>query len=476
MNISKDRLTILFFACIYLVMTYFFLINAIKQNAIGKIICVGLLSPFVVLIINHNSKYWLGILIGLCGFTTTRIPIPLVQGFSIYSLFIGIILILILFEHLMNRRKWMLDWNLRYSLFFIFMILIIGRILVDPPGSARLGGTGGLSTALPYAMGSLAFFVGYLIIIKSQNWKKNIIIAFTILIIAYFMLHIFSRSAQVNLGQHILYAKTFNRQFYLILSMWLATGISLAYLKPNLFKSRSIILFALAIVSVVRSAPFQAFAMIAMAGYLYNKLGRTLIFNIIVGLIGISLLLTIIPFDNLPRPVQRTVSVLVPAREFDENDMGLQSRFREDLVKVAMAEIKSDPLFGKGWSFSLEEILGAVSINIFRDARTAKLAMTGSYHNSLLTLAAKNGILAALIYVIAILMSFYSASQWVKQLPDKNVHKKRLSGLLIYAVCLTIMMLVNGSGYELTMLALTFGVISGYIDRVKFAPESIKYL
>ena len=473
MNISKDKLNIIFFAIIYLVMTYFFLINVIKQNVTGKIICIGLLVPFVVLFINHNSKYWFGLLIGLCGFTTLRIPVPLVQGFPIYGLFIGIIIILILLESAINRRKWMLDWNIRYRLFFLFMILIIGRILVDPPGSARLGGTGGLSTALPYAIGSISFFVGYLVIIKSQNWKKNITIAICILIIAYFMMHIFSRASQITLGQHILYAKTFNRQFYLIFSLWLAGGISLAYLKPNVFKSRSIILLILAVASVVRSAPFQAFAMIVMAGYLYNKLQRTLIFNIIISILGISLLLTTIPFDNLPAPIQRTVSVLVPAREFDEGDMGLKSKFREDLIQVAWAEIKSDPLFGKGWSFSLEEILDAVSINIFRDARTAKLAMTGSYHNSLLTIAAKNGIFSTLIFIVAISMSFHNACQWVKQLPDKNIHKKRMSGLLIYATCLTIMMLVNGSGYEFTMLALTFGFISGYIDRLKFLNNEI---
>ena len=471
MGQENRKFTLVFFGLIYLAVTYFFIMNVLKGGAFNLFFAAMSMMPFIAIVLNHYRTYWFGLFFGLCMFNTLRIPVPILSGFTLYGMMIFVFWFFLVLDYAIRRerRVFMID-RLEYKLFILLAILVVARLISDPPGSARMGESGGLSTALPFFQGAIVFPLGYWLVKQMGDWHRNMRIAVILMGVAFFYVVVFGAAERAQEGYQWFYALSFNRQLYLPIAIVLADGIRQVVTNQKSFSRFAgwvVWGMVLSILSAVRSAPFQMAAMAGTAGWLYHRLRGVVVLLGVVGFFGVSGLLMVVPFSQLPGSIQRTVSVLIPgqARSSHIGELGWESSFRADLRKVAYKEIRKHPFIGSGWGFSRTEIIQAVSIQEFRDARTAKLAISGSYHCTPLIIAAKNGVAVAIIFLVAVGVCGIRLLKWTVSRPPDDEAKYQVAVLLVYASTIFLMMWVNGHGYELTMLLLSLGAASAIVDR-----------
>jgi hypothetical protein len=100
------------------------------------------------------------------------------------------------------------------------------------------------------------------------------------------------------------------------------------------------------------------------------------------------------------------------------------------------------------------------------------LAVSGGYHNGLLTLAVFCGIPAALMFAVALLLT---AKKFIRMLPGlDNVWLKYLSVSVMAAfVPYTFHMLINGSGPQIFKLCVMMGGMNGILWLVRHDPDPL---
>lgn len=476
---KEPNLTGIAFGGVYLVLSYFLLMFLLRGGGLNLIKAAAIIMPFVLLWLNTIRAYWVGLFFGFFAFWVTKIPIPLIDAFSFYGLLVLCFVGFLLLDFAMKRERIFLHWQPAYKLMICYAVLITARMLLDPPSSARMGSGGGLSIALPYLLGGWAFPLLYWTSGFVKDWKKTLRLIMVISLIAYFWLEVYLRFRGVSVhdtGGHV-YALSFNRELYFIFCLvltWAGSKGSSGMGSSKAFIWTTLGLLVLSVVSMVRSAPFQALAIIWSVAFVYKRLARTMGITLLVGLLGIGALLAVVPFDQLPHNIQRSVSVLLPgmSKTSGYGELGFESGFRDRLREYALDEIKDNPVAGAGWAFKRQAILEAVSINNFEEARWAKLAMTGSYHNSLLTMAGKNGIVTAVLFLCGVVFLSWKFGWWLR---ERSFGKSKFIGCIFFAyiVNLMLMMQVNGGPYEPFGVMAALGVLAYLHDRSLFTEQDL---
>jgi O-antigen ligase len=141
--------------------------------------------------------------------------------------------------------------------------------------------------------------------------------------------------------------------------------------------------------------------------------------------------------------------------------IGWKDPFRERLNSVAIAKITNHPIWGEGWSFSFEDIVDAVTL----DVQQGGLAYSGGFHNLLLTYATKLGIpLAAFVLVLflTVMIRFFLDQRRRRGNPDLNMFK---SSLFFFALIYIGFSLTNGAGQEVVGMFTIIGAMLGIMAR-----------
>lgn len=432
----------------------------------GLVLCLPLLLVF-----NAMRRYWAGILLGsLSLWTLGAIQLPVIGSLGLSGLLEVIILGFIFLDIAMRKPKIFIYWRGYYTLFALASILILARVIYDRPGMVNFGsGQGGLNIATGYILAFLGFGIGYYVGLFDKSWKTTfrILIAFSILCyIVGDLLLMRGMSDAADVAAMGAYGLSYTRSLYFLF----AAAIILSLRKKSqrafgevAFVGVVAILLLLAGISSVRSTIIQTGAMVVVAGCLYKKLAVGLGAYLVLGIGAIAILITTIPYQDLPDNIRRPLSMFVNGGNDSARGYGAKDEFREALQEYAAQRLAENPMLGRGWAFKADDLLSAMNL-LQGGEENGQLVLTGSFHNSFLTTAVNNGIPTAVICFLAFAVAGWSLLRFARRESDP-VTKESISFLLIYCSSMMVMAWLNGGSNELRALAMSLGVASAYRDK-----------
>lgn len=446
---------------------YYILKLLISGGAWGLVLVTGILSLPCILLLHTNRPIWLGLLLGIFAFSGDRLSVPMFDAFTYYGILMLAFVGYFVLDSAVNKTKRLFyRKNTYYGMLLFWGGAILVRFFSDPPASARLSGTGGLSIAIGYVFAAAFFPMVYWVSGMVVDWRKTLRLALLLNIFSYLTVVVVPSFMFGGIGYGILrtVSGVFNRQSYLILGVALSWAASRSFgtRHRNTFLWVSAAIMITSLVSGTRSTPVQAVAIILCVAFVYNKFAKVFAVTVAIGITGGIMLLTVVPLQYLPAAAQRSVSAFMPStsgQHSEYGEMGWESGFRERLYQYAWEEIKDNPFIGSGWSFKRSEILSAVAIAEFKEARWAKLAMTGSYHNTFLTLAAKNGVITAVVFLMAVVGLLSSLGFWLRRHSNGRI-KFLGTAFLCFSTNYFLLMFTNGSAHEASATMAGLAVIA----------------
>ena len=477
MNRLERILLSLGFGLLLIVACYTLIQRGLSLSSITRIaIC---LVPLAIIVTMRLASVWLGLIIGSFAFTFS-FPLPVLQRLepSIYLLMmIGAIFIL---RSSLRPPRLSALLHIESLAMLVCAILITGRFLYDRPGSAQLGQVGGAGEATVYVIGVLSYFLVAIIASENYSIKINIRLAFKLVIVGVlidFFLMILNPSSRATFSQHL-----FRRPVWVLMPMIIAMSMQKDSLVrkttnnprvplPLLSTAATLIL---GISTPFRSRPFFAVAMVLGVSYFYGRLRR-----FALTLIPILMLLLVIIFlfgeDKLSPKTARSLSTLLPvdklhiaqtAKEYGmSSESGWQSRFRGRMYHIAWEKIREKPWFGKGFSLSRTELIFALSGARDFERTTYSLAMSGGYHNSVLTIAVFCGVPCALSFLVALGISFLNVIRTNTSQIDSHT-KLLVASLFGFFLPCVGQMLMNGTSKHFFVVCVLMGLIRGIINRI----------
>lgn len=439
-----------------------------------------ILGVAALIIVISYQRYWVGILLAVQA-TVWSPPIPVFDRLG-GNLLVALLILGAFIPTAILKRNIVGKIHNHLSSLMMggLLVIVIGWFVMDPPGSARLGATGGLGEAFAILMGVIAYFVVPYIVAQEwdvkKNWRGYVLITF----IAVLPIFIINIKRLGNPGSLNLFSQP----------MWFFAPVVLCpifrrygeKIHRNASKYFNLSIPAVMVMSVLsaqRSRPFYAVFMLLIIAHAYG-LKKVLIKRLVILAIPAFLLMVTFP-QFIPSSAIRALSTVLPTdvatylyRTHDERgEMGWTADWRKNMTELAWRDIRRNPVTGKGFSYSFDEIASAVWAQGgefgAQSGLYQGLAVSGGYHNGLLTLAVFCGIPAALMFAIALILT---PQKFIMVLPGlNNVWLKYLSvSLMASFVPYTFHMLINGSGPQIFRLCVMMGGMTGILWRLKRDP------
>jgi len=388
-------------------------------------------------------------------------------GFCLQIILLGIMLV----EAIVQERRESCPKTLSYRLLWIGGALIVLRLIIDHPSSARLGEAGGLNKALNYSM-ALPLLMGAVkmggSISESPRFWRLAFYGLALLTVVRIIARLFTP------WEVPIYFSIFEGP------MWLLGPLVLSRLLQRCAQFKfpltwplvwSALLVLMAVMSPFRSRLYFAIAAIFVVFYLYGHRRLVLWGGPIVLAVFIGVL-AVLPTDMIPISMRRAISTLksmdpsqgalVQEKRYSlSTEMGWTTDFRAMMFQVAYENIKRHPWVGSGWRFSYEEILLASQSTKYDESG---LVVAGDFHNTFLALASKCGLPTALLIVVGLIGFYGGMVRGVTSIQDSQRRMVAI-GLLGVAACYWGQALMNGGADELQGLCLLGGLIYGLMAK-----------
>ncbi|TAN38945.1 MAG: hypothetical protein EPN23_01505 [Verrucomicrobia bacterium] len=455
-------------ACLYFAIQ---LAGGLSFMGAAKIMLI--LMPMVLGLLLSLRTYWLSLVLACCMWNY-RLNFPLFDILFLGFIVAFLIFILVLGEACINKvqpvhiREMAGVWPI-----LAMGVIICGRFLYDRPGSARIGGVGGIGQAIYYAFGVFAFWTALILARRTRPTRGIIGLMMGIGLIA------FTHQQYLNIGgEYGLLATFFERPMWLVAPVVLAglyyKRFALSGWRPSWFLLYGVILFLLVIpcFSAFRSRLYFAATMILVVAYVFRQSKKALVYILVIGVLGIGAIL--LGYGHLPGRMGRALSTLVSADRIDRSGMaeynlsgevGWESGFRAAMNKVGWRKIMSSPIIGVGFNFSFEEIITQLSFER-TNLESEVLAMGGGYHDALLALAVFCGLPAAFLFVIGYVWIVWLFVGKIYAL-SPSLEKWFGASLLGILMPVTGQMLMNGVGHDFMTVCIVLGAMSGYGGYLK---------
>ncbi len=473
-----NRINIYVFGTAFVLMAVYIvktIASGINTDSVLRV-ALALLPLFLIFIIS-NRRHWLAWL--LCFWMVNiSLPIMLMDSFTVGFVFAVMIAGVYVLERLI-QQKLFIRVN-HWSAWLLLMAggVIIGRLLMDRPGSARMGGTGGLRHAISYSFAVPLFFIADQL--GRENFRPRAVlrvlfgVALGMLLWRIFWRFISPQSMPFYFGWY-------EGSLWFLMPLWLAALLKrvrqnqMPILMPVLF---SLFFLLLGVLSPFRSRLYFSVASLAAVFWCFGY-RRRLFVGIAIAFCMVIPILTVIPKQMVPVVARRALSTVLPYDRADiaamldhgiatSGETGWSSKFRSSILEVAIKNIRNNPLLGQGWSFSADELMWAASFQGKNWAASA-LITAGDYHNALVTVAVKCGLPAALAFACGLLFVLWRA--WMRQYDSTDVDFLVLyAGLMGAVVAIFGQMLMNGGGQDLQAVCAILGFFHGVENR--FHPES----
>lgn len=470
MNALNTRPIILFVGGLAYVALALFGFRALLGGDIVRF-AVVLCLP-LVLVFNGLRQYWAGFLLGsLSLWTMGAFRLPLLGSLGLGGIILVLITGFLVLDVAMRKRRIFIYWRGYYTLFVLATVFIAARVIYDRPGMVNLGSEqGGLNVAANYILSFFAFGIAYYAALYQKSWKATLRILILSSVAFYLLGDIWlSRGvATDDYGDVGVYGLSYTRSLYFLftaLVIWSLRQRTLRMFGVAAFAVVIAVLLVLGGISSVRSTFFQTGAMVAVAGLLYRKFltGMFVFFGLSV--LALGGIIAVIPYDELPANIKRPLSVFL----MDKNDTtaayGAKDEFRDRLWEYAKTKIAENPIFGRGWAFDLTDLLTSMNMDSV-SPEEGQLVMTGSFHNSFVSIAVNNGVPTSLVCMIAFLAAGGSLYRYAKKESNPEL-KESISFLLVYCASMAVMVWVNGGAMEPRALAMALGVASAYRDKAE---------
>jgi len=409
------------------------------------------------------GKYWIGISLGLIG---CYITIPFSGNYSLSNLWFIFLIFVMLSEYSIRKSKQNVESNWVYKLIIFLSILMILRILMDPPG---LGGAGGLTETTFFVISLFAFFIFRFLIVRVENYTNELRIAIIISIIFLILQMIQSTYSEEG----------FYKGYYYHIEMWLIASIVLSFFKNKaeykkkygLFILFSLIFLFLSILTPHRSRPVFAILNILSILLLYKKFTKIkfIFYPILIIIFTISALgLANVYFPT--RSLSAIYSVMGLQKinnKLDTNAaLGETDEFRGLLYLIAWTNIEKQPIIGKGYAFGKSEMqegkLLRGSGNMLGEAYN--LSVTGAFHNAVLEIAVFNGLPIAILFLFIIIQQNIKFFIWIRKLPTSEL-KMFASAIYGFIIQFTGQLLMNGGGNEFIIVLMMLGIMNGLMYK-----------
>jgi hypothetical protein len=427
------------------------------------------LVPLAAAVLINYTRYWFSILIGsLCILNTINYLI--LDRLSMAMIAMAVIGMLLLVDLVLKREPLNFfkgGWDT--GLFLVYGGWVIIRFLYDRPGSARMGGEGGLGEALPFLFSVIGYGISSRLVRRdgfSVDMELKLLKRWAFAGLILYLPKLIS--IYLEIGQFDLFSR---------FPMWILSAYALTWAfdkrlsgKRSFFKNEYIIIMLVLLAGVAsknRLSLVMAGAIVMGTAFLYRRFKKAFVFLLMLGVIAVPLL--ILNFDLIPFHIARTLTLLIPRdlaqdlnAQYRLGEVGWESQWRTDLAKLAWMRIQASPIWGNGLTFTFHDILQAVSMAHMRAGQQGAyqvFALSGAYHNGILTMAVFLGIPATLCFIAAALSIYIKFSLRVLRCTDPAV--KRFGAILAGAfLCYTGKMLTNGSAPDIFALCLMLGVMS----------------
>jgi hypothetical protein len=428
--------------------------------------------PFVFTNIIKSRDYWLIIGLGATLYVS-KIPLPILDalhiGYLVNAMLLGLLFAELAMKKLVLPRIFDTFPNRCMAL---FAMIITARFMIDRPGSGAMGGTGGLSSALPALLAGWCFFSIYVLARDFKISIKQFRILYAMAIIG--LVHIIYKNAFYFMPKgHFI-------SIFPYPSVWVIGFFPLSNLMHKIKEKDditlnikiyaiSVVIILLSVISKNRAPILYAPAALLVIYWCYRKVNRYIII-VFLGLLTLITATTFFP-SAIPKSAVRTLSLvssqLTNSTTDEYGETGWQSDWRATLARIAWEDIKRHPITGKGFAFSFEELQYNAQIASTGDAgRFGGLLSSGGYHNSILFLAVKVGIPAALVFVLALINIFYRFLKFSRYTQDEKL-KPFCVGLSAVFVCTLAKMLTNGGPIDAFSTSIIMATMQGILMGTK---------
>jgi hypothetical protein len=446
------------------------MVSGINTDSVFRV-ALALFPLFLIFVIS-SRRYWLAWF--LCFWMVNiSLPVMLFDSFTLGFIFIVMIIGVYVLERLILQKAFIRLDHWSVWLLLVAGCIVIGRLLMDRPGSARLGGTGGLRHAISYSAAVPLFFLADQLGREPFRPRSVLRVLFGVALVM-LLWRVFWRF--VSPQEIPFYFGWYEGPLWFLMPLWLATLLKrvrqkqIPILIPVVF---CLFLLLLAVLSPFRSRLYFSVSSMAAVFWCFGY-RRRLFVGIAIAFCMVIPVLTVMPKQMVPVVARRALSTLLPYDRADvsamqdrgiaaSGEVGWSSEFRRGILDVAVQNIRKNPLLGQGWSFSAEELMWAASFQGVNWAASS-LITAGDYHNALVTVAVKCGLPAALVLACGLFILLWHAG--MRQYDGDDADFLVLyAGMMGALVAIFGQMLMNGGGQDLQAICAILGFFHGVDDR-----------
>lgn len=429
-----------------------------------KILLIAL--PLIFSLLLSARRYWVSLVFG-CIFLPWAVPVSLLARLTYVQVLCGFFLLIFLVETAMTHSKIAPDWLSKYM--WVLVMIVTLRLVVNPPGSARLSGVGGLGEAVSFLLGSWFYFTLRWMAAKLELGRKDTILVLFFAVFGLIFAVVSGLSGPSYMGHF------YGWQMWAIAAMTLSLlANSTRIRRVPWFSLMAIVFLAFSALTPHRSRPIFALANVMVIAYLYGRFRKTLVLVSVTVIIGFSALM-VTGRGHLPAVVARSLSTiqqLVTGRTEKTiyGNEGFQDVFRGPLWTLAMTRIKEHPIVGSGFGVSREKLIESISRRDTNRNETEDLAMTAGWHNAYLELATSCGVPAAILFALVYFSVIVRFFKWCSNLPHSEL-KVFSAGLAGYFIQASGQMFMNGNGANYGIICILLGCMSGIL--IKYAKKEL---
>jgi hypothetical protein len=429
--------------------------NIIRGGLFGYGRALLYVAPFIFILFIQSKKHWHVLILPFAIANQVSIPMYGLDKLSTIFLllsassFIYIIEFAISHAATAGKRLW------EDNVIFIFAFILTARFIYDRPGFINLGmSEGGFVTGLMFVIAAWFYFTVQKIVIAAVLTRKQLTFVFYAVLAV--CVHDIMKGDTTLFKWRPLGGS----------STWMLCAVALSLLATsNVQQCRTIIYYATTLIFMLagilsgyRSRLFFFLGQSLSISWAMKRLRVNAFVISCLGSLGLLIALSYKgDYYDLFARFLSLFSAVETSQSFVGGAYGWTDSFRGELYRLAWIEIRRAPLMGSGFQLSVKEAIGILIAGGAR-ANIDLLALSGAYHNSVLVIAVKAGLPAALLFIIP---SITIPIRFAKKLYITTGSAFRTWGvtLLAFWVANTGMLLVNGGPNEY----FTSMIISGFM-------------
>lgn len=464
------RFGLIFGAISAFVMLFYASFSIIKGGTLDLAKAVVLIMPFVFIIFINLRKSWHVLIPLFLTMNDLSVPIYGLKKLTPILVLLFMATGILILERAVKHSRHVLDlsWADRYVA--IVAIIFTIRFAYDRPGFVALGmAQGGFFRALTITSAAWLYFTVKILVSQAVFTRKQLVrVLSAVAVICAITVYNGSKTG-VFIGRFF-----GGTQFWMLCALMLsllATATSVQK-RQLLFYMTSFGFLLMGAFSQFRSRVFFFAAQIFSVAFFTKRLRKTIL---IIGLGGIVGLVGMIALTGkVPGSMARFASLFMQVEqvtitsEGGSGAYGWEDSGRGELYAAAWRKIKQAPFVGSGFELNVSEAIGILSVG--NRVGIEMLILSDSYHNSIVLVAAKCGLPAAILVSISFIIVIIRFVKWLCFVQNLEV---KSWGMMIAAFWFanTFMMLMNGGPNEFFAELILSGFMMGMMNNSSISEE-----